>query len=197
MAAERPTSAPDVPTDRLDDGGWKLADETTDTVFELSTARVEGHTKLYEDAGLRERIRERTGVDRPWRFFFATALEFHPPLASGLAPLVTPTIVTESRRSFADDLRERGFSAVDRGRTQTIRVDGSRARLTNFRATYPLDADGETVDLQVAGWIAVWNGDGFRLAGGAYPESGFKAVEEAGNAIAYREELLELIRNVR
>ena len=200
MSTDRTTTVPVVPTERLEADGWKLADESTETVFELPTARVEGHTKLYEDAALRDRIRDRTGVDQTWRFFFATALEFHPPLAPGLAPLVRSSVVTESRRSFADDLRERGFTAVDRGRTQTIRIDGNRARLTTFRATYPLDAadtDDGPVDLQVAGWLAVWNGDGFRLAGGAYPEAGFQAVEEAGNASAYREELLNLVRAVR
>jgi hypothetical protein len=197
MSTDRAATPPVVPTERLDSGGWALSEETTETVFQLPTARVEGHTKLYEDAALRERIREHTGVDRTWRFFFATALTFQPPLAPGLAPMVKSTVVTEARRTFANDLKDRGFTQVDRGQTQTIRIDGNRARLMNFRATYPLETDDDTVDLQVAGWLAVWNGDGFRLAGGAYPEAGFQAVEEAGNASAYREELLNLVRAVR
>ncbi|WP_255197033.1 hypothetical protein [Halorarius litoreus] len=197
MSTDRTAAAPVVPTERLDSGGWELQEETTDTVFQLPTVTVEGHTLLYEDAALRERVHERTGVDQTWRFFFATALTFSPPLAPGLAPLVKSTVASEAQRTFAKDLRERGFSEVDRGRSQTIRIDGDRARLSNFRAIYPLETDGRTVDLQVAGWLAVWNGDGFRLAGGAYPEAGFQAVEEQRDAGAYRDELLSLIRDVR
>jgi hypothetical protein len=45
--------------------------------------------------------------------------------------------------------------------------------------------DGERLD--VTGWLAVWRADGFRIAGGGYPEG----IEEG-----YRDELLGLVRGV-
>ena len=189
------------PAGRLEASGWALAEESTETLFELSAVRVEGHTRVYEDAELRRAVREAAGVDQLCRFFFATVLEFSPPLAPGVAPMVRPTVASEARREFANDLEGRGFVDVDRGRTRRVRVDsGARARLTDYRAVYPLHADEASVDLRVRGFLAVWLDDEFRIAGGAYPESGLADlladadVEPDGSA--YREELLELIRAV-
>jgi hypothetical protein len=187
------------PVERLAAGGWELVEASTETLFELSTARVEGHTRVYEDAALREAVRAAAGVDRLCRFFFATAVEFSPPLSPGVAPIIKPTVASEARREFANDLEERGFVNVDRGRTRNERVDsGSRARLTDYRAVYPLRAEDASVDLRVRGFLAVWLDREFHIAGGAYPESGLEdlladaAIEPDANA--YREELLELIR---
>ena len=74
---------PDVPTDQLRDGGWELVDESVETVFQLPTARVEGATKVYDAVETREAVRNAIGLDHQWRFFFATALSFTPPLAPG------------------------------------------------------------------------------------------------------------------
>lgn len=185
---------PSVAEERL--SGWELSEDRTETVFTLPAASVRGHTKLYEDAALRERVREATGVDHRWRFFFATALEFSPSLSRTAARIVKPTVVTESRRQFVSDLRDRGFESVDRGRTSTVRVDsGERARLTSVRAHYPLATDDGEVELDVAGYLGVWLGDdGFRLAGGAYPERGL--AQFGVDASGFREELLDLIRAV-
>ena len=191
------------PVERLEAGGWELVEESTETLFELSNARVEGHTRIYEDATLRRAVREATGVDRLCRFFFATAVEFSPPLSSGVAPLVTSTVANEARGEFADDLRERGFVTVDRGRTRNLRVDsGARARLTDYRAVYPIRDGDRSVDLRVRGMLAVWLDEGFRIAGGVYPESGLgDLLADAGGdpgvdpgASGYQGELLELIR---
>ena len=189
------------PTGRLEAGGWELVEESTETLFELSAARVEGHTRIYEDAALRRAVREASGVDQLCRFFFATAVEFSPPLSPGVAPMVKPTVASEARREFAGDLEDRGFANVDRGRTRNLRVDsGPRARLTDYRATYPLRADEVSVDLRVRGFLAVWLDGEFRIAGGAYPESGLEGLlAEADvdpDGAAYREELLALIRAV-
>jgi len=189
------------PVEQLEAGGWTLAEESTETLFELSAARVEGHTRIYEDAELRGAVREAAGVDQLCRFFFATALEFSPPLAPGVAPMVRPTVASEARREFAKDLEGRGFVDVGRGRTRGVRIDsGVRARLTDYRAVYPVHAGEASVDLRVRGFLAVWLDEEFRIAGGAYPESGLgdlladADVEPDGSA--YREELLELIRAV-
>lgn len=187
------------PVGRLEAGGWTLAEESTETLFELSAARVVGHTRVYEDAALRDAVREASGIDQLCRFFFATTLEFSPPLSPGVAPMVKPTVASEARSEFAADLEDRGFTDVDRGRTRNVRVDSSsRARLTDYRAGYPLRAEGVSVDLRVRGFLAVWLDGEFRIAGGAYPESGLADLlsdaDVEPDGTAYREELLALIR---
>jgi hypothetical protein len=196
---------PSVPEERLTAGGWTLAEETSETRFELPTMRVVAHTRLYEDAELREAARDRLRTDRPWRFFFATRLEFRPPLAPGIGPaMVRPTVSMEAKREFAADLERRDFEDVSRGRDQRMRTaTGDRASLTKYDASYRLDpANGanstdemnetnETSEtnegsgtgrddrghLPVTGWLAIWTHENaFRLAGGAYPERSFADV---------------------
>ncbi|WP_254537386.1 hypothetical protein [Halomarina litorea] len=198
-----PSSLPDVPERLLDDGGWTLVEEREETLFRLPTARVRGYTTLYEDGDLREGIERVADVDRQWRFFFATRLSFIPPLAPGVGPaMLTPTVQSEARRRFADDLRERGFEAVSRGRTERIRVrSGGRAYLQSFEARLPVGVAGvETVDVE--GWLGVWTTTGeFRLAGGAYPTDlpglgDALGVPDLPDASECREELWRLIRAV-
>jgi hypothetical protein len=213
---------PTVASDALDDGPWELRSRSEDTVFRTPTATVEGHTLVYDDADLRTAL-ERAGVaDRLdpggggtlvdvdaddaggfWRFFFATALTFRPPLAPGIGPAsMRGPVVRESRESFLDDLRARGFEGVERGRKQRVRTDtGDRATLTKVTATYPL---GEA-RLDVEGWLAVWSrGGSFRIAGGAYPTRGLDTLladlpedeRPETDPGRYRDELLTLIRAV-
>ncbi|GAA0457487.1 hypothetical protein MUK72_11935 [Halococcus dombrowskii] len=200
--------APSVPDDRLD--GWTMVEETTETLFALPTMRVRGHTLVYEDGPLREALRAADdALDMPWRFFFATRLAFRPPLAPGIGTAsVLPTVATELRRSFASDLEDRGFRAVERGRKQRMRTDaGDRARLTKYTARYAVERNGSDRDdgdhdIAIEGWVAVWTRrSGFRIAGGAYPIQGFAVLcESAGIDLddpnAYREELLGLLRAV-
>ena len=103
MTEETGTGRAGEPVERLEAGGWVLAEESTETLFELSAARVEGHTRVYEDAALRRAVREASGVDQLCRFFFATAVEFSPPLSAGVAPVIKPTVASEARREFAND----------------------------------------------------------------------------------------------
>ncbi|MFB6117080.1 hypothetical protein [Halosegnis sp.] len=175
---------PTIPTERLGDG-WEQVDRTEERVFGLPTAEVIGRTVVYGDGPLRERL-----AADVTRFLFATALEFQPPLPPGAGQLVASTVATSAREAFLDDLRDRGFrdlSAQSQGR---MRVDsGARARLTSVRGRY--EAGGESFD--VTGWLAVWNADGFRLAGGAYPAAGPGVEEDSG----FREDLFEFVRAVR
>jgi hypothetical protein len=186
---------PSVPDERLAEGGWTLSEESSETRFELPTMRVVGHTRLYEDAELREAVERVTGIDRRWRFFFATRLEFDPPLAPGIGPaMLYGSVSTEAKREFATDLQRRGFENVSRGRGGRVRTDaGDRASLTKYDTRYRLDAtdrddatdgdpgetgvgaanrsQGDRRTLPVTGWLAVWTyDDEFRLAGGAYPD---------------------------
>jgi hypothetical protein len=204
---------PSVPEQRLADGGWTLAEEESRTRFELPTLRVVGHTRLYEDAAMREVVRETIGIDQRWRFFFATRLAFEPPLAPGIGPtMVYGTVASEAKREFETDLGNRGFENVARGRGQRVRTEtGDRASLTKYGAQYPLQGieDGgteKTDSLAVTGWLGVWSHEGsFRLAGGAYPDRPLATVFEldevnderlGGDTRAYRDELLDLIRAV-
>lgn len=178
---------PAVPEDALETGGWELVDRTTERVFRLSPAEVVGRTLLYEDPELRERL----GTGDVTRFFFATALSFRPSLPPGAAPLIESTVRRQANTAFTDRLRERGFEGVSRRDRGELETDsGTTASLSTVGARCELD--GRRLD--VTGWLAVWRDDGFRLAGGAYPESG--ADISSGDSEQYREELLSLVRGV-
>lgn len=176
-----------------------MADEV-ETLFSLSAVRVEGHTRVYEDAALRAAVRAAADLDHIWRFFFATQVSFSPPLASGIAPLVRSRVESEARSSFADDLLARGFENVAAGDSRRARVrSGARAEFTPFEARYRLPAPDERA-LDIEGVLAVWLDDGFVVAGGAYPAN-LAAVlgdelDVGADASGYREELLDLVRSV-
>ncbi|MFB6073879.1 MAG: hypothetical protein ABEJ89_02575 [Haloarculaceae archaeon] len=194
---------PAVPTDRLESGGWVERDRQVETVFRLPTARVRGATLVFDDERSREALREATGLDRQVRFFFATRLHFEPPLPSGVgAAMILPSVRSASRDNFAAALRDRGLVDVSRERTERVRVNsGDRARLTRYGARLPLEGGAET---PVTGWVGAWHGDGFRVAGGAYPTRPLAETLEladppaalARDGAAYREELLDLLRSV-
>ena len=195
---------PVVPEARLARGGWELTDERVETVFELRSATVTGATKLYDDVRTREAVRSASGLDRQWRFFFATALTFRPPLASGIGPkVILPTVRSEAGSTFASTLRERGFEAVSRGRKERVRTDGGdKLHLRRYSGELPLEGVGTT--LSITGWVGVWHADGFRIAAGAYPDRpvgdilGVDGPDEplARTPAASQEELLDLIRAV-
>ena len=198
------TPFPTVPDDRLRAGGWELVDESVETVFTLPTASVEGATALYDDAETRAAAADAAEIDRQWRFFFATALSFRPPLAPGIGPMmILPTVRSEAGSAFASELRERGFENVSRGRRERVRTDGGdKLHLRSYTAELPLESLGTT--LSVTGWVGVWHADGFRIAAGAYPDrpvGEILRVDDPGEPLArspagYREELLDLIRAV-
>lgn len=218
------TEYPTLPEELLD--GWEERVREASTVFRMPTASVIGHTVLYEDDVLRSALDSAgfgellssaaTGggsrlVDTGdgggfWRFFFATALSFRPPLTPGIGPAsMRPTVVTEARRSFEDDLAARGFEDVERGRSQRVRTEsGDRASLVKVTASYPFE-DAPSDALDVEGWLAVWSTGGtFRITGGAYPVRGVDPLlaDVAPQARpdvdpnGYRDELLGLIRAV-
>jgi len=217
---------PTVPDELLAEGGWDERVRAESTVFRTPTSRIVGRTVLYDDRALRDALeaagfgdllagRAESGgrrlVETPndggyWRFFFATALSFRPPLAPGIGPAsMLPTVVTEARRTFTDDLEARGFQNVERGRSQRVRTDsGDRARLAKVTASYPLEVDaGDRLDVE--GWIGVWHGSGFRIAGGAYPVGGLDGLlaetpadeRPATDPNGFRSELLDLVRAVK
>ena len=198
---------PSVPDERLAESGWERTEDSTETVFQLPTVRVEGHTLVYEDADRREAIEAASNgdLDGPWRFFFATRLTFRPPLAPGVGPaMIRPTVVTEARRAFVDRLEDRGFRAIDRSRTERMRTEGGdRARLTKYTARHEMTSNDHDGQIAIEAWLAVWIHEGsFRIAGGAYPTQGFDSllaalgVEYTFDPAADREELLGLLRAI-
>ena len=176
---------------RLSEGGWTLSREEAETVYESLGVSVTAHTVVYEDADLRERIVEAGGEDRVWRFFFASRLDITPSPGFGMVSAARPYVVRESKETFADELRDRGFEDVAHGDTETVRIEGFRARMTPHRAR--LSVDG--TDVRILGAVVVWHDGDFHVAGGAYPASGLEALVDV-DADAYETELLELIRAV-
>jgi hypothetical protein len=187
---ESDVPAPQVPVDE----DWRRVEATLDTPFDAGVVTVRAHTVVYEDAVVRERVRERTGADALWRFVFASRLALRPRTPTSAA--LTRLVRNRSEAGFVDQLRERGFEAVDRDATRRFRVGDVDTKLTRYDAR--LSVAG--VELAVEGWVTVWpaqsNGDpGYLLAGGAYPTTVEATADGDGTdgtdpATALREELV-------
>jgi len=186
---------PSVSDDLLAD--WRRADDTTETLFSAAGVSVTARLLFYEDDHLRARVRERTGIDRSWRFFLAARLELapQPPVTGPLRGLVA----AQASRGFAERLEDRGFDAVDRVERRTLRIGDEEARLFGYDARCHVDG----VTLSVDGWLATWAPDcAFRLAGGAYPtgvadaddEETADALRDCFDPSTFRADLFALLR---
>lgn len=195
---------PTLPTAKLDQRGWRRAQESVETVFSLPAMQVRGATVRYEDDRTREDLGEASDgdVDISVRFLAATRLAFQPPLPPGVTPkMVEPTLRTEARTRYSDRLEERGLVNIDRDGSQRIRIGDKRARVTKFTATMPL----ERADLPLTCWIAVWTPRaGPTVVTGAHPARGLADhfgldtdSESLNRSEAdYREEFFSLLRAV-
>lgn len=192
----------DPPTLAYLPAGWREAETVSRTVLAVGPVEVTTATTVYEDAALRDRLCEATGLDRSWRFFFAGRVAVPGPSASrSLRALV----VDRARRGFAERLGERGFDDVDRAGGRSLRVGDAEADATRYEADCRVDG----VALDVEGWIVVWpdpaRTEGFLLAGGAYPrrvrtapdDGTAGALADAFDPAAFREDLFDLVRAVR
>jgi hypothetical protein len=206
---------------------WEPRGRSKDRLFDAGGATVVGRTVLYAhadieaalvttgwgellaptgDGGGKDDPGDRlVGIDTVAPFAFATALSFRPPLAPGIGPAaLLPMVLTEARRSFGSDLRNRGFETVDRNSRDRIHTaGGDRARLAKYTATFPLGADAPADALHVEGWLAVWiHANSFRVAGGAYPTAGLDALladhedPPATDPSEFRNDLINLVRRV-
>jgi hypothetical protein len=204
---------PTVPRRQLDAGSWEQTARREAVRFRLPTLTVREHTLVYEDATLPAL----TELDRSLRFFFASRLTFDPSLPPLTGPAsMYPTVAREARRGFAEDLTDRGVVGLQSGRRERLRVStGDRARLFPYRGR--VRPPGSDEDVEVSAWLAVWTHDRtFYLAGGGYPErlppryrdAGTEGGTDSGAAdrsgpagqadpATYREELFELVREVR
>jgi hypothetical protein len=180
---------PGVPTERLETAGWTRTETSVETLFEVPTSQITGHTVVYEDRSLDG---ESTVVDALSRFFFATRLAFAPPLAPGTEAMVKPMVTANAVDSFPSRLEDRGCTDVTQTRRERIRIEtGDRAALQGYDAT--LRADGQSIPIE--GWLAVWSSDGFRVAGGAYP-CAHEILPEEADPDELRDELVALVRSV-
>lgn len=204
MTGERDLDFPAVPRDRLEEGGWELAEESVETRFRIPTLTVRGATRLFQDAATRAATDEHVDADAQWRFFFATALAFDPPLPPTTTELfVEPSVRAAAKQAFQSDLRERGLTDVRRGPSKRIDHDsGESISLSGFQAVRELHTPEVTVP--ITGWVGTWYDGRFHVSGGAYPTDALGVLLEVEEPPAvltrerteYRAELFELIAAV-
>jgi hypothetical protein len=174
---------------------WTRVESSSETVFDLGPVAVTAATVVFEDRDLRERVAAATGLDRTWRFAFASRVDV--PGSSGSGTL--RRLVTDRARSgFADRLESRGFEAVERAGERSF------GEVTATRFAARVRVDGVVVDAE--GWLGVRPDPGrarsFLLAGGAYPRGVREAPDETtSDALVglfdpetFRDELLEFVR---
>jgi hypothetical protein len=155
---------------------------------------IRKHTRLYADDAFHERIHTVDGPADPLRFFFDSALDSDPPLAPvGGTASMRLTAAHEARRSFAEDIRERGVRNLQRTRSERLRTEaGDRVRVMRYRGRG--QAGEETVG--AAGYIGIWTTNReFRLAGGGYPEERIEDLDH--DPSDSRDTLFDLTRTVR
>lgn len=200
------SSDPSYPDLQVTGEEWALADESVDTLFQLPAITVRGATRQYEDVGMRDALREVTSddIDHKWRFIAGTRLSFSPGLPPGTLPAsILPTVRSEARRSFKEQIGDRGVENVQKRRRERMRVgSGNRARLTSYDGAIFVDG----TEVPVTGWVGVWHDrpDFFVVTGGypAVPLSDVFDVTTDDAALQLtptqaRDEFFSVLRDVR
>jgi hypothetical protein len=174
---------------------WSRTESTSEAVFDLGPVKVTAATILFEDRDLRASVAERTGIDRPWRFAFASRVDV--PGSSGSRAL-RRLVTDRARNGFADRLGRRGFEAVERAGERSL------GEVVATRYVARVTVEGVVVDAE--GWLGVRpersHERSFKLAGGAYPrnvrtvpdESTRDALAALFDSDAFRKELLAFVR---
>jgi len=192
---------PTLSVDRLHEQGWVRIESEQQVLARLPVVTVHGHTVVYGDERLRERVADLAGCDRPWRFFFATRLGLSPSPPGSIPSMVARIVRSRVRDGFADRLRDRGFTDLEQTRRTELRVrTGERAHLTGYRGRDPLSCRDSGEALPIEGWVGVWSNEGtFYVAGGAYPATdlgALLAIDLETDPDSFRSELFELLRTV-
>lgn len=193
-AAETPT--PQVPEQRLDEGGWVQTGETSGTVLERSygpvTLQAVSHTLQFVDEALQTRVAERTlgQIEAALSVFFATRVDFSPnldnlPAGAGQAEIVDQ-VKASSREQFEAQMREQGLTDIEKTGEGALDVDtGETAETVELTAVFPFEGiefpvtEQESVtipssDIEVSALLAVWHhGDFVLVSGGAHPAQNF------------------------
>ena len=207
LVGPMPPNPPAVPTDALADGGWREVERTDDAVFDARVVRVDATTVVFADGPLRERVRDATGLDYPWRFFVASRLAIRPSTPPSRA--LTGLIADRAHAGFADGLERRGLAEVRRIEVEDgdrpLGGDGSgeeRTRVAGYGAL--CRPDGASV--RARAWAAVRpTGGSYLFVGGAYPTAVRDAADpaaaerlaEAFDADRFERELFALMRATR
>jgi hypothetical protein len=198
---------PPVPEARLAD--WRQTDRTVDAPFSTPVVSVETHTVVYEESVQRERIREQTGLDHPWRFFFSSRVRLDPPQPPN--PMLTSLLRQRVFSAFVDRLADRGLTDIaeqDRGRLSVGGTEGVRKRYrARLRMEIDRGADGsagpDRLSLPIEALAVVWADDDYFVAGGAYPaglpdggpDALVAALGDVVDPTANRDELVSLIKD--
>jgi hypothetical protein len=194
-----------LPADVCEQRGWELVEQSTETLFELPTARIQGTMVRYDDERTRTALRGATAeaVDHPIRFFATTRLTFEPSLPPGTGPaMIMPVLLSEARQNFKRRLRDRGLVDVSREGTERVRSgDRNWVRLTRYSARDP-EVSGDGLPLEC--WLGVWTDETVAMATAGYPtvslaeqfdlETTESALTKDGRT--YREEFRSLIREL-
>jgi len=162
---------PAVPSERL--AGWEETESTVEKAFSTPVVTVYTHTVVYEATDRRERIAAATGVDLPWRFFFAGRIRLDPQRQP--SGMLTSLVRRKATDGFVDRLEDRGIDGVSERDREETRLGDSDGLLVAYRGVFRrrVDATGDstTLSLPVAALLAVWEADGdYHVAGGAYPD---------------------------
>jgi len=162
---------PVVPSERLD--GWRQTESTVEEAFSTPVVTVFTHIVVYEETDLREQIADDTGVDLPWRFFFAGRIRLDPQKPP--SKLLTSLVRRKATAGFVDRLEDRGIEQVSERDREETRLGDSDGLLVAYRGVFRQrieEAAGSTsLSLPVAALLAVWDADGdYHVAGGAYPD---------------------------
>ncbi|MFC7251013.1 DUF6517 family protein [Halomicroarcula sp. GCM10025324] len=193
-AAERPP--PEVPQQRLDEGGWAQTNESSGTVLERDygpvTLEAVSHTLQYVDQALQTRVADWTlgQVEAALSVFFATRVDFSPNLDNLPAGVGQGEIVDQvkanSRDQFEGQMRDQGLTDIEKTGEGRVAVDtGETAETVEMAAVFPFegiefpvtDEAGVAIpsaDIEVSALLAVWHhGDFVLVSGGAYPAESF------------------------
>ncbi len=195
---------PQYPTVEVPDA-WELTAERVETLFELPFMSVRGATRRYEDRVGRDAVAAATDpqYDETLRFFAATRLAFDPGLPPGTLPAsILPSVRQQARQRFKQRLRDRGVSRVSHGRSERLRVDGSRVRARSYTGTVDTP---EGYELPVEGWLAAWHDDDFFVVTGGYQDGRLADLFDVEDPEArlstpprdYRDDFFTLLRSVR
>ncbi len=185
---------PSVPEANLETRGWMRSEDRMETVFEGLGVAVRSRTLVYEDIDLRVAVADAGGPDRIWRFLFVSRLTMVPSPAFGMHAAIRPHVGRESKRAFAERLRDHGIEDVATGESERIELGGDRrGQLTPYRGTIPLEADDGTKTVDVVGRLAMWYDGDFYVAGCAGPSG---PIDGWADADTDGDSLLTLIRTV-
>lgn len=191
---------PDVPQDRLDEGGWTQTDRSEQTVYEESygpaTVTAKSTTLTFEDEALAAEVAEKTldQIQGRLAIYAASHINFSPDLNNLPGGVGREEVVSEveaaAKEQFEQRMRDNGLENVERTGEEPFETDsGKSPGLTTYSAEFPVgtveyDAGGEALAIEVgsigvAGDLAVWNeGDYVVVAGGAYPAENFAKTTE-------------------